>query len=108
MSLPAQVSVAELASAIADGAYVVDVREPDEYAAAHVPGAVPMPMGSVPQRYDELPRDRTVYLVCAVGARSMQVARYLDQMGFDVRNVDGGTGDWIGAGYPVKTGPEAG
>lgn len=108
MPLPAQVSVAELAAAITDGAHVVDVREPDEYAAAHVPGAVPMPMGSVPHRHQELPRDRTVYLVCAVGARSMQVARYLDQLGYDVRNVEGGTSDWIGAGYPVRSGPQAG
>jgi rhodanese-related sulfurtransferase len=38
----------------------------------------------------------------------MQVARYLDQLGFDVRNVDGGTSDWIGLGFPVKTGAEPG
>ena len=56
-------------------------------------------------RYDELPRDGTLYLVCAVGARSMQVARYLDHLGFDVRNVAGGTGDWIAAGFPVQHGP---
>jgi rhodanese-related sulfurtransferase len=38
----------------------------------------------------------------------MQVARYLDQLGFDVRNVEGGTSEWIGAGFPVKTGAEPG
>jgi rhodanese-related sulfurtransferase len=67
-----------------------------------------MPMNTIPDHRDELPRDRTVYLVCAVGARSMQVARYLDQLGFDVRNVEGGTSEWIGAGFPVKTGAEPG
>jgi rhodanese-related sulfurtransferase len=106
--LPAEVDVAELASVIEQGAYVVDVREPYEYTEGHVPGARSMPMNTIPDHHDELPRDRTLYLVCAVGARSMQVARYLDQLGFDVRNVDGGTSDWIDAGYPVKTGTEPG
>lgn len=104
-SLPPEVSVAELAAAIDAGALVVDVREPFEYVEGHVPGARSMPMGTVPDRYDELPRDGTLYLVCAVGARSMQVARYLDHLGFDVRNVAGGTGDWIAAGFPVQHGP---
>jgi rhodanese-related sulfurtransferase len=108
MPLPAEVGVAELSSALERGAYLVDVREPYEYDEGHVPGARSMPMNTIPDRYDELPRDRTVYLVCAVGVRSMQVARYLDQLGFDVRNVEGGTSEWIGAGFPVKTGAEPG
>lgn len=108
MPLPAEVGVAELSSALEQGAYLVDVREPYEYDEGHVPGARSMPMNTIPDRRDELPRDRTVYLVCAVGARSMQVARYLDQLGFDVRNVEGGTSEWIGAGFPVKTGAEPG
>jgi rhodanese-related sulfurtransferase len=108
MPLPAQVGVAELSSALEHGAYVVDVREPYEYDEGHVPGARSMPMNTIPDRYGELPRDRTIYLVCAVGVRSMQVARYLDQLGFDVRNVEGGTSEWIGAGFPVKTGAEPG
>jgi rhodanese-related sulfurtransferase len=108
MPLPAEVGVAELSSALERGAYLVDVREPYEYDEGHVPGARSMPMNTIPDHRDELPRDRTVYLVCAVGARSMQVARYLDQLGFDVRNVEGGTSEWIGAGFPVKTGAEPG
>ena len=108
MPLPAEVGVAELSAALEHGAYVVDVREPYEYDEGHVPGARSMPMNTIPDRHDELPRDRTVYLVCAVGVRSMQVARYLDQLGFDVRNVEGGTSEWIGAGFPVKTGAQPG
>jgi rhodanese-related sulfurtransferase len=101
MTLPAEVTVQELAAL--DDAYVLDVREPEEYAEGHVPGAVLMPMGSVPARYEELPQGETVYVVCAVGGRSMQVARYLDQAGYDVRNVAGGTRDWIAAGFPVES-----
>ncbi|MFW6090778.1 MAG: rhodanese-like domain-containing protein [Actinomycetota bacterium] len=107
MSVP-EVTVDELAAAHAAGELVVDVREPDEYAQAHVPGAVLMPLGSVPARHAELPRDQTVYVVCAVGARSMQAAQYLARLGYDVRNVDGGTNDWLAAGMPVESGSGSG
>jgi len=104
VTLPPEVSVHELAAARADGAVVVDVREPAEYVEGHVPQSVLMPLRSVPDRYQELPKDRTVYLVCAVGARSMQAAHFLGQLGYDARNVAGGTQDWIAAGLPVETG----
>ena len=106
MPLPAEVSVAELASALADEACLVDVREPYEYVGGHVPGALSVPMGDLLDRLDELPRDRTVYLICAVGARSMQVAHYLQQVGFDVRNVGGGTAAWMDAGFAVAAGAQ--
>lgn len=105
---PPEVSVEELAAAAESGQLVVDVREPAEYVLGHVPHAVLMPLGSVPTRHSELPRGRPVYLVCAVGARSMQAAIYLSRLGYDARNVAGGTRDWIIAGFPVETGVPAG
>ncbi|HSI94015.1 MAG TPA: rhodanese-like domain-containing protein [Jiangellaceae bacterium] len=107
MTDPHEVTVHELAAAAEAGELVVDVREPVEYAYAHVPQAVLMPLGTVPARHPELPRDRPIYLVCAVGARSMQAAMYLSRLGYDVRNVAGGTHDWIAAGLPVETGADA-
>lgn len=104
MRVPAEVSVNELAAAVAEGAVVVDVREPDEYARGHVPDAILMPLATVPVRYSELPRDEPLYFVCAVGARSMQAAQFLAQLGFDARNVAGGTYDWMSAGMSVETG----
>jgi rhodanese-related sulfurtransferase len=104
MSALAEVSVTELAAAAAEGAVVVDVREPDEYARGHVPEAILMPLATVPVRYSELPRDEPLYVVCAVGARSMQAVLFLAQLGFDARNVAGGTHDWMAAGMPVETG----
>lgn len=104
MTVPAEVTVHELAAASAEGAVVVDVREPDEYVAGHVPQAMLMPLRTVPDRHQELPKDEPIYLVCAVGARSMQAAHYLSQLGYDVRNVAGGTHDWMAAGLPVETG----
>lgn len=106
MSVP-EVSVAELAAAQEAGELVVDVREPEEYVQGHVPGAVLMPLATVPARYPELPRDRTVYVVCAVGARSMQAAQYLAKLGYDARNVAGGTNDWMAAGNPVTAGMDS-
>ncbi|SDU45234.1 rhodanese-like domain-containing protein [Jiangella alkaliphila] len=101
----AEVTVDELAAQWKSGdAAIVDVREPGEYVEAHIPGVQLIPMGSVIEQIDDLPRDRTVYVVCAVGGRSAQVADYLDAQGYDVRNVAGGTNAWVRAGHPVETG----
>lgn len=99
-----EVGLDVLAAAIDDGGYVLDVREPDEFAEARIPEARHMPMRTVPDRQAELPRDEPVYVVCAVGGRSRQVADYLRQLGVDTYNVDGGTMAWVRAGRPVATG----
>jgi rhodanese-related sulfurtransferase len=97
------VSVHELRAALDDGApLVVDVREPDEFAQGHVPGARLVPLQTVPGLVGELPTGEPVYLVCAVGARSAQAAMFLARHGVDAVNVDGGTRDWLMAGYPVE------
>jgi rhodanese-related sulfurtransferase len=84
------------------GAVLVDVREPYEFVEGHVPGAELAPMQTVPGLVPSLPTDRPVYLVCAVGSRSGQVADYLTGFGIDAVNVEGGTADWLRAGYPVE------
>ena len=97
------VSVQELKDVLDAGeALVVDVREPDEYAQGHVPGARLAPLHTVPGLVGELPTDEPVYLVCAVGARSAQAATFLARQGIDAVNVDGGTRDWYAAGFPVE------
>ena len=103
MSAP-EVGLDVLAAAIDDGGYVLDVREPDEFAEARIPEARPMPMRTVPDRQAELPRDEPVYVVCAVGGRSRQVADYLHQLGVDTYNVSGGVMAWAHAGRPMETG----
>lgn len=104
---PREVDVAALAEAHAFGATVVDVREPMEYAAGHVPGAVLVPMGELASRMGELPREETVYVICAVGSRSATAAEALVGAGLDAVNVEGGTQAWRAAGYPVVTGMAA-
>lgn len=85
-----------------EGALLVDVREPYEFASGHVPGAELAPMQTVPGLVQALPTDRPVYLVCATGNRSGQAADYLAGFGIDAVNVEGGTADWLRAGYPVE------
>lgn len=94
------IGVAELAAD--PDAYVVDVREAHEYASGHMPGAVSIPMSVLPVRFQELPRDRTVYVICQSGARSAQVVQWLNPQGYDSVNVGGGTMAWILAGHPVE------
>lgn len=98
-------SVADLKSALDAGtAHLIDVREPVEYQAGHVAGAVLIPMATIPLRTAEIPSDTDVYLICRSGARSWQVAAWLERQGIRALNVEGGIGAWQWAGYPV-TGP---
>ena len=87
--------------------YLLDVREPWEYLAGHVPGAQLIPLGELEQRVLEVPRDREVLAICHSGQRSLAAAGYLQQLGYtSVSNVDGGTAAWIERGYPTE-GPSA-
>ena len=83
---------------------LVDVREPAEYVEAHVPGAALIPMGDLPARLAELPRDRPVYVICRSGNRSGAMGPLLDAQGFDSVNVVGGTLAWVRAGHPWSSG----
>lgn len=103
MTVP-EVDIEAFADLHATGVTVIDVREPDEYVEGHVPGATLIPLGEVPDRVAEVPADRTVYLVCAVGGRSGRAAEYLAGEGRDVVNVAGGTKGWIAAGHPTVAG----
>lgn len=97
----AQIPTATVAEVPAD-AFLLDVREDDEWAAGHAPAAVHLPMMQIPARMAEVPTDREVYVLCRVGGRSGQVVSYLRQQGWDnVTNVDGGMMGWAAAGRPV-------
>ena len=93
-------TVAEAADRPA-GAVLLDVREDDEWAEAHAPDAVHIPMGRL--TLDTLPAGRPVYCICRSGNRSGRVAAVLVEAGVDARNVDGGMQAWVTAGLPVVT-----
>ena len=98
------VTIDELELAHQAGATVLDVRESDEYAEGHVPGAQLLPLSILPVRVPDLPRTEPVFVICQSGGRSTQAAQLLDRAGFDVRNVAGGTSAWLRSGRPVETG----
>lgn len=83
------------------GLPLIDVREVDEYAAGHVPGAVNIPMSELTTRLDELP-DGAFDVICQSGGRSARVVEYLAAQGHDATNIDGGTGGWQALGKPVE------
>lgn len=99
-----EVDVDQLASVLATGARLVDVREVAEYIAGHVPGALSIPMGRLASRLGELDCTHTVHVVCASGNRSAAMADLLIGMGFDAVSVAGGTAAWRDSGRRVVTG----
>ena len=82
---------------------VIDVREPHEYNAGHVPNANLIPVATVFARKDELPRDKDVIFVCGVGQRSALACEMAAAAGLSrLFNLEGGTEAWIKAGNPVE------
>ena len=89
---------------VGEGAYLLDVREDDEWAAGHAPEAHHLPMMEIPARLADVPQDGDVVVVCRMGGRSAQVVAYLRRNGWDnVRNLDGGMEDWAAVGRPLVT-----
>lgn len=100
-----EVDVDQLASAKDRGAPVIDVREPDEYEAVHVPGATLIPLGQVVARAGEVTREEPVYIICQSGSRSAKAVQWYRTQGIDARNVTGGTKAWVESGKPTAVGP---
>ncbi len=107
MDLP-EIDVHELERHLADGAPVYDVRERDEYASVHIPGAVLVPLGTVPDELHHFEGAEPVYMVCAKGGRSAKAVEFMRARGIDAVNVAGGTGSWVDAGKPTVAGNEPG
>ncbi len=92
-----EISVAELAKKHKAGEdfILLDVREPDELAIASIPWALAIPMGDVPVRYEELPKDKPIAVLCHGGTRSGRVTKFLNENGYpNAVNVAGGIRDW--------------
>jgi len=102
-----EIDIGQLAATIESGGAVIDVREPDEYAEGHVPSAVNIPIGRLPDRADEIDRATPVHVVCASGNRSSAAVDVLVAAGFDAVNVRGGTTGWVRSGRAVVPGAGA-
>jgi rhodanese-related sulfurtransferase len=101
-----EIEVDQLAERLAEGARLVDVREPDEYRDGHVPGAIPVPLATVPDELDRFRGDGPTYVICRSGGRSLRACEYADAHGVDVVNVAGGTLAWAASGRPVTLGDD--
>jgi rhodanese-related sulfurtransferase len=104
--IPATISVTEAARLRDAGAFILDVREPAEWASFHIAGAILIPLGNLPSQLNEVPRDKPVVVVCLTGHRSLQGRDILLQAGFTrVTTMSGGLMAWQGQGLPTVSGP---
>jgi rhodanese-related sulfurtransferase len=87
--------------------YLLDVREPYEYADGHIAGATLIPLGDLARRIHELPRDRQIVCICRSGNRSGVATRHLSGAGYEAVNLSGGMIGWMRTGLPVRRGSGA-
>ena len=101
-----RVDVAEAKEMVKDPfVAVIDVRDPHEYQAGHVPDATLIPVNSVFARREELPKDGKILFVCKMGSRSALAAEMAAAAGLPAErlyNLEGGTDAWVKAGGPVE------
>ena len=103
--LPAEVTTAEGFELREEGAFVLDVREPSEWAEAHIPGATLIPLGELEARVSEVPAGQQVLVYCRSGNRSQTGRDILLKAGFtQVTSMAGGIREWSAAGYPTEAG----
>ena len=89
--------------ALADGAVLIDVREPREWRAGHAPQARHVVLSQLPNHLAEMPTDIPIVTVCRSGRRSSAAASLLTQRGYQATNLTGGMTAWVAAGLPVVT-----
>jgi rhodanese-related sulfurtransferase len=96
--------VKELKESLSKGeGILIDVREYAEFTNGRVPGAKLIPLGDIEKRYAEIPRDKTVFVICRTGRRAAEAQRKLLALGFsDVRNVSGGFEAWKNSGFEYE------
>jgi rhodanese-related sulfurtransferase len=105
-NLPAEISAAEASAKRDAGAFVLDVREPDEWKESHIPGSTLIALGELEARVEEVPRDREVIVVCRSGNRSRAGRTILVDAGFtQVTSLAGGLKAWAAANLPTVAGP---
>ena len=104
-NLAHEVSVQEAATLRDSGAFVLDVRQPDEWADYHVPDSTLIPLDQLSSRLSEVPRDKPILVVCRSGNRSASGRDILLEAGFtSVTSMAGGLTEWRSSGLPVVSG----
>lgn len=89
-----------------ESAFILDVRQPEEWNEGHIPNATLIPLDQLAPRVNELPRDREIVVVCRSGNRSREGTLILLENGFkQVSSMAGGITNWAAKGYPLVQGP---
>lgn len=83
------------------GALLLDVRQDDEFALGHAPGALHIALNELPDHLARLDKGRRIVCVCRSGGRSSRASEFLLEHGYDVVNLEGGMMAWAGAGQPL-------
>jgi rhodanese-related sulfurtransferase len=105
-SMPLEISAQEAVAKQKAGAFILDVREPDEWNTVHIAGATLIPLGELDSHLNELPKDKEIVVVCHSGNRSAKGRDILLNNGFtQVTSMAGGMNQWQAAGYPTVSGP---
>lgn len=103
---PAVISVAEAAARRDAGAFVLDVRQPEEWAEVRIPGSTLIPLRDLSKRLNEVPREGEIVVVCRSGNRSQAGRDILRRAGFTrATSMAGGLRSWAAARYPTVNGP---
>ena len=104
-ALPLEVGAYQAADLRDKGAFILDVRENDEWIAGHIPDSTLIPLGQLENRLDEVPRDQSIVVVCRTGNRSAVARDQLLAAGFEsVTSMYGGFVAWEKEGYEVEKG----
>ena len=88
---------------------IIDVRNQDEYEGGHAQGATLIPHDQILARFEELPKDKTILFICAMGQRSAVACEMAAAMGIPSEklfNIEDGTPGWVGKNYPITYGKE--
>jgi len=103
---PTQIDVAQAADLRDIGAFILDVREAEEWDEVRIPDSTHIPLGQLAARIDEVPTDREIVVVCRSGNRSQTGRDQLLRAGFEnVTSMAGGIIHWKNVGYPTISGP---
>jgi rhodanese-related sulfurtransferase len=95
------VNVAEALELLQEGAFLLDVRENNEWESGRAVNATHIPLSDVPDQLADLPGDRLIVCVCRSGARSGRATKFLLEQGRDAVNLEGGMLAWSAEGAPI-------
>ena len=84
------------------GALLLDVRQDDEFALGHAPGALHIPLAELPDHLARLDKHRRIVCACRSGGRSSRASQFLLEQGYNVVNLEGGMMAWAGEGQPLE------